>query len=126
MENSSQSIFLSRKIAFAAGLAGSLGLALCVAGCSSSATKSSSSSSSTSPQGVPVYMAPTVSGTTYGSVAYSLDETNNVFEVNAYDTLSSAPNAASLTINAGVMAAGQRGLHTLATESSYTYSANGS
>jgi hypothetical protein len=123
MENSSHPISLSEKLALAAGLLGSLGLALCVAGCSSATTKNSSGSSpsSTPQQTAPMYMAPAVSGTTYGSVAYSLDETNNVFEVNAYNTLSSTPNVASLTVNAGVVAAGPRGLHTLATESSYTY-----
>ena len=148
MENLSRLISLSGKLALSAGFVASLGLALCVAGCSSNATRSSSSSSSTTPQTAPTYMAPRVSGTNYfacgwaenssqqlidncsfsGSLntalVYSVDETNGDFQQTDYDTLDHSTldiSAASFTFNYGTVAAGQRGLHTLTTSTSYYY-----
>jgi hypothetical protein len=146
MEKASQSLAVSSKLALAA----SLGLALCVAGCTSNtaSSSSSSSSSSTTQQAAPTYMAPTVSGTNYRECAwaanssqqlidncsssgslntalvYSVDETNLDFQQTDYDTLDNsalAISAASFTFNYGTVAAGQRGLHTLTTSTSYYY-----
>jgi len=122
MKNSSQPISLSGKFALAASLAGSLGFALCLAGCSSSAT----SSSATSQQTTPVYMAPTVSGTgnNVGALVYSVDDdTNGTFQATDYDTLSTLAPVASQTLYSGNVAAGLRGLHTLATTESYSIGA---
>jgi hypothetical protein len=141
MNNSSQPISLSGRFARAVGLAGSLGLILCMVGCSNTTTKGSSSSSSTPQQVAPVYMAPAVSGTSfYGgspqsptrsvdSVVYSIDETNEEedFEETDYNTLGTgfSVGVSSQTLNAGhVAAVGQRGLHTMATSTSYGLSAN--
>lgn len=141
MQNSAQLIVLFRKLTLAAS-AGSLALALCVAGCSSTTTNgssnSSSSNSTTMQQTAPVYMAPAVSGTTYATLnfatgngstqpllsplVYSLDETNGVFQQTDYDMLDNpafAGNVVTQTFNLGNVAAGQRGLRTLVTSESY-------
>jgi len=60
-------------------------------------------------------------------VVYSIDETNNTFQETDYDTLGTGVSVgvASQTLNGGAAATlGQRGLHTLATKTSYGLSAN--
>jgi len=123
MEKASQPLIVSSKLAFAA----SLGLALCLAGCTSTTKSSSSTSTSSSASSTaPVYMAPYVSGTSIAVVnttpplVYSVDETNDDFLVTDYDTLNSLAPVASQTLYSGKVAAGQRGLHTLATSVSYS------